>query len=283
MERSPKATTARSKSVPVPAAPPHAQLASGRPLAGAREPLYMSLARALLQDIDSGRYAVGSLLPTEDGLAQRHGVSRHTVRQALRELKEEGVIASRAGIGTKVRARSETARFFSGINTVSDLLQFVDATEMHVIARAEVLADAELAAQLHCKPGQAWCEISILRKLPQHKLPLSYLQVYLRPEYADVVGPRKLFTRPIYSLVEARYGVRIVEVLQEITAANLTGPMARALKATEGQAAMRITRYYLDRTGSVVEVGIGHYPSGRYTQTSRFRAHSAEGDDATHE
>ena len=246
---------------------------------GGRQPLYVSLARALMQDIDSGRYAVGSLLPTEDGLAERHGVSRHTVRQALRELKEEGVIWSRPGIGTKVRARPETGRFFSGINTFSDLLQFVDATEMHVIARSEVLADTKLAEQLHCKPGQAWCEITILRKVPQQKLPLSYLQVYLRPEYADAVGSDKLFTRPISSLVEARYGVRIVEVSQEITAANLTRDMALALKATENQAAMRITRYYLDRNGSVVEVGIGHYPSGRYTQLSRFRAHSPQDDD----
>lgn len=231
-----------------------------------------------MQDIDSGKYQVGSLLPTEDGLAHRHGVSRHTVRQALRELREEGLIVSRPGIGTTVRARSGTPRFFSGVNTVSDLLQFVDATEMHVVAHGEVIADSALAGQLHCKAGQAWFEISILRKLPQHKLPLSYLKVYLRPEYADAVGLQKLLTRPIYSLVEARYGVRIVEVSQEITAANLSREMARALKAVEGQAAMRITRYYLDRNGSVIEIGIGHYPSGRYTQLSRFRAHATEPD-----
>jgi len=236
-----------------------------------------------MQDIDSGRYAVGSLLPPEESLAQRYGVSRQTVRQALRELKEDGVIWARPGIGTKVRARPEAPRFFSGINTISDLLQFVDATEMHVVARKEVIADAEFAAHLHCKPGQAWAGITILRKVPQHKLPLSYLQAYLRPEYAGAVGTQKVLTQPIYSLIEAHYGVRIVEVLQEITAATLTRQMARALKTVEGQAAMRITRYYLDRNGTIVEVGIGHYPSGLYTQRSRFRAQSAEGDDDTRE
>jgi len=253
----------------------HALLA--RPFDGVRQPLYLSLARSLMQEIDKGRYAVGTALPPEDSLAQRYGVSRHTVRQALRELKDDGVIWSRAGIGTMVRARSEASRFFSGIKTVSDLLQFVDATEMHVIARGEVVANAELAAQLYCQAGQAWTEISILRKVPQQKLPLSYLQVYLRPQYADAVGPQKIFKQPIYTMVEARFGVRIVEVRQEITAANLSRTMARALKAKEGQAAMRIARYYLDRTGAIVEVGIGHYPSGRYTQRSRFRAQSAEG------
>ncbi len=262
-----------------PAAPPVPTSlvpASARPIAGTRQPLYLSLARAVLQDIDSGRYAVGSSLPTEDALAERYGLSRHTVRQALRELKDEGVIWSRAGIGTMVRTRPEAPRFFSGINSVADLLQFVGTTEMHVVSRQEVIADAELAVQLHCQPGQLWYEFSILRKLPGSALPLNYLQAFLRPEYADAIGRRKVLKQPIYSLIEARHGVRIVEVLQEITAASLTQGMALALKATEGQAAMRVTRYYLDRSGSVIEVGVGHYPSGRYTQRSRFRAHAAD-------
>lgn len=255
---------------------------SARRLDTARQPLYLALARTLMHDIDKGRYAIGSALPPEDALARHHGVSRHTVRQALRELKEEGVIWARAGIGTIVRSRPDAPRFFSGIKTVWDLLQFVEATEMHVVKRREMVASAELAELLHCPPGQAWYEITILRKLPQDKLPLSYLQVYLRPEYVAAVGPEKVFTRPIYSMVEEHFGVRIVEVRQEITAANLEPAMARALKAKEGLAAMRITRYYLDRDGTIVEVGIGYYPSGRYTQRSRFRAQSAEGVGAGH-
>ncbi len=258
-------------------APPAAP-AAPRPLDAVRQPLYLSLARALLADIDSGRYPVGASLPPEDSLAQRYGVSRHTVRQALAELKREGVIWARAGIGTKVRTRPQTPRFFSGIQNVSDLMQFVGNTQMHVVSRCEVIADDEIAAQLHCQPGQAWAQITLLRKLTGQTLPLNYLQAYLRPEYADAIGSLQVLTQPIYSLLEARYGVRIVEVQQEITAAPLTREMARALLCLEGQAAMRITRYYLDRNGTVVEVGIGHYPSGRYTQRTSFRAQGADGE-----
>jgi GntR family transcriptional regulator len=266
---------------PAPAPSPAAAFAPG-PFDGSREPLYVSLARAVTQDIAQGRYPLGSALPTEDALARHYGVSRHTVRQALRELKDEGVIWARAGVGTIVRSRPEGPRFFSGIKTVWDLLQFVDATQMQVVTRRDVTADAALAEQLHCELGQRWHRVNILRKVPEDKLPLSYLQVYLRPEYVPALGPEKIFTRPIYSMVEDRFGVRIVEVRQEITAANLDGAMARALKAGEGQAALRITRYYIDRSGSIVEVGIGYYPSGRYTQRSSFRAKSADGAGAGH-
>lgn len=251
-------------------------------LEGGRQPLYLSLARTLMREIEQGRYPLGTALPPEESLTRHYGVSRHTVRQALRELKDEGVIWSRAGIGTIVRSKPQTPRFFAGIKTVWDLLQFVDATQMHVLRRGEVVADAQLAEQLRCQAGQAWFGIDILRKLPREKVPLSFLQVYVRPEYAAAIGPEKVFTRPIYSMLEERFGLRIVEVKQEITAANLEPEMARAVKAQENQAALRITRYYLDRSGTIVEVGIGYYPSGRYTQRSSFRAKTADGAGAGH-
>ncbi len=249
-----------------------AQVGRSRPLDAVRQPLYASLARMLIQDIDQQRFPVGSLLPPEGTIAQRYGVSRHTVRQALRELREEGLITAQRGIGTRVRARSESPRFFSGVNTVDDLLQFVDSTEMQVLGRKGIVADAEFVRDFHCKPGQAWVEISLLRKLAKQSQPLGYVQAYLRPEHADVIGNRKITVRPVYAMIEEQHGVRIVEVLQEITAANLTEAMAKALKTPPGTAAMRITRYFLDRAGSVIEISVGHYPSGLYTQRSRFRA-----------
>lgn len=251
--------------------------ASSAHLIAARQPLYAALAQALLRDIAQQRYPVGSLLPTEDAIASRHGVSRHTVRQALRELKEEGVISSHRGVGTRVRASSEQPRVFGGIHTVGDLLQFVESTEMRVIGRTEIVAGAAFAAEFDCKPGQAWLQLTLLRKVADQKRPLGHVQVYLRPEYADALGSEKTYRRPIYALVEERCGVRVVEVLQEITAVNLDADAARALKTAEGQAAMRITRHFLDRNGATLEISVGHYPSGLYTQRSRFRAQRSEG------
>ena len=235
-------------------------------------PLYLALAQTLRQEIDAKKYKIGAFLPPEDQLVVKYGVSRHTVRQALRELKDEGLITSKAGIGTAVSSRSDAAQFFSGIKTISDLLQFVDATQMHVMSQEEIIANAELSEQLHCPEGQVWSSIKILRKVPNTKLPLCFLQVFIWPEHADIFVNRKVLNRPIYSLLEKKKGLRIVEVQQEISAANLTTEMALALDAKEGQAAMRITRFYYDSRGCVVEIGIGHYPSGRYSQRTKFKA-----------
>lgn len=241
-----------------------------------RQSLYLSLASALTRDIQQGRYAIGDSLPPETVLSQRYGVSRHTVRQAIRELKEQGLVASRAGIGTKVRGRPDEPRFFSGINSISDLLQFVDATEMHAFSRRELQADEFWAAQLRCPVGQVWSEACFVRKVPGADAPMSFISVYVKVNYADVTDVASISRTPIYRRIEERYGVRIVEVQQEITAAALTLPIAKALQAENGQPALKITRYYLDKDANMVQISIGYYPSERYTQSVQFRAQPGE-------
>jgi DNA-binding GntR family transcriptional regulator len=151
---------------------------------------------------------------------------------------------------------------------------------MRLLGRREIIASADFADQFDCKPGQAWLEVTLLRKVADQKRPLGHVQAYIRPEYAHAIGREKSYTRPLYAYLQERCGVRIVEVLQEITAVNLSPEIARALKVGDGQAAMRITRHFLDRSGTVVEISVGHYPSGLYTQRSRFRAQRTEHEDS---
>jgi GntR family transcriptional regulator len=65
--------------------------------------LYKQLATELRKAIISGEYPPGSKLPTEQVLLRRHGVSRNTVRLALRELVNEGLITRAPRRGTIVR------------------------------------------------------------------------------------------------------------------------------------------------------------------------------------
>ena len=64
---------------------------------------YAALAQSLLHDIESGRYPVGSLLPTEIELVEQFGLSRHTVREAIRQLQQVGLVTRRKGVGTRVK------------------------------------------------------------------------------------------------------------------------------------------------------------------------------------
>ena len=121
---------------------------------------------------------------------------------------------------------------------------------------------------------------TLLRSVADQKRPVGHVQAYLRPEYADALGGEKSYRRPIYALIEECCSIRNVRALQEITAVNLYADTARAHKTAEGQAAMRITRHFLDRRGATVEISVGHYPSGLYTQSSRIRAQRSERDNS---
>ncbi len=70
-------------------------------------PKYEQIAETLAQEIREVRYAEGALLPTEAQLSDRFNASRHTIRHALRSLRERGLVQSRQGRGTEVVSSRE--------------------------------------------------------------------------------------------------------------------------------------------------------------------------------
>ncbi|WP_170604513.1 phosphonate metabolism transcriptional regulator PhnF [Ruegeria arenilitoris] len=70
-----------------------------------KTPIWKSIALNLTSDIAEGRYGTGDRLPTEAQLAAKHGVNRHTVRRALLDLAEQGLVHPRRGAGVFVAAR----------------------------------------------------------------------------------------------------------------------------------------------------------------------------------
>ena len=237
-------------------------------------PRYSALARLLASEIATGRYRVGDKIPTEAALQERFDLSRHTVREALRELKTQGLVTARAGIGTVVRAKDAGSRFMLGVGTLRELIQFVEATRMRVVDHREVIADEALAQKLGAKPGQQWIEVSVLRFLPDERTPVGTMSIYLRPEHADVLGRIDRSRQPVFSLLERQHGVRVAEVRQQIVALNLGKPAAHALDARIGSPALEITRHFLDAQDRVTLVSVGVYPSDRFSHTTKFRFQS---------
>jgi GntR family transcriptional regulator len=237
-----------------------------------RQPLYAALSDRLIKDIASGKYEVNSTLPTEQELSVRYAVSRQTVRQALRVLKEQGMISSHPGIGTIVKAQSADPEKFRAVNSTSDLLQFVGGTEMHAVSLREVQLTPELALSLSCKPGQLMSEVAFLRRSPKSDLPISYVLIYVSPLYAEAQVTPTVSNTPVYQRMEKLFGIKVHEIQQDVTATLLTAEVAAYLEAKEGEAALKITRYFYDINQTMVQVSVSLYPASRYTQSARFRA-----------
>lgn len=237
-----------------------------------RQPLYAALASVLTRDIQDGKYPPASTLPSEKELTERYGVSRQTVRQALRAVRDQGLISSHPGIGTLVRESQAGQTRFSSVNSIEDLLQFVGTTEMHAVSLREVTVDAELGRQLECKPGLLLSEVAFLRKTRGSDRPMSYLLLYVHPRFAEAQKTPPVTNTPIYKNIERLFGVRVHEVRQDISATVLDARLASILHAEAGSAALEVKRFYYDANNALVQTSVSWYPADRYTQSARFRA-----------
>lgn len=236
-----------------------------------RQSRYAVIASAIAADIESGRYPVGETLPAEAELMRQFGVSRHTVREALRELKGRGLVSSHSGIGTRVRANSGDQRFIHGVSTIQDLLQVVEATYLRVIETRELVADEAWAALLRCSPGQHWTEVATLRMVRGKPVPIALVYAYIPPMYSAVVEDIEASTQPVFSMIEQRYGVRVVEIRQEVTAVTLDETQAQLLQLAAGASALKIVRHHLDAQDRVSQASIGIYPTERSSYVTSFR------------
>jgi DNA-binding GntR family transcriptional regulator len=240
----------------------------------------VNLARHLTEQIAAGRYKVGQTIPTEAELQVRFDVSRHTVREALRDLKSRGRHTAPAGGGTVVGAKAPPTSFMQGMGTLEEVIQFGEATRMKVLGQETVVAGDDLVEQLSARPGQELARVSLLRYRPGEALPAGWLYIYLRPEHAEVVDVIESSRQPVLRLIERRHGVQIAEVVQQIVAASLTAAQARVLKARPGKPALHVTRQYFDARDRLLMATVALYPSERFSHNTRFRIQNTDSKES---
>lgn len=239
-------------------------------MSDARTPRYALVARELLGQIAAGRYARGALLPSEQALCERFGVSRITVRAALRELETRGLISRRAGIGTRVEASAPTDRFVHAADSVNGILQYQDDLTFRLIESREVKADAALAGRLEVPEGQALVYAEGVR-VRKGEPPLCLAQLHFPIVYASIVRKLPGHRGSIALLLERDFGERVAEIRQVIDAENLRPQAALLLEAAPREAAMLVRRWHLGADGRLLLAATSLFPKGRYAYAMRMR------------
>lgn len=227
----------------------------------------VDLAQDLAEGIASGRFPVGTLLPTEFELCDRYGTSRYAVRKALDELQELGLISRRKNVGTRVEAARPKPGFTQSIATVDELAQF-GAQHVRVVREVqEVVVDLALAKELGCAGGTRWLRVSSLRMDGGRKpRPICWTDVYVDAAYAEIGAlVRESPGTLISTLIEERYGRAIARIRQEVHGMTLPKPLAAELRAEPGSAALKVIRRYLDSNDAVFEISVSIHPADRFT------------------
>ncbi|MFO1326349.1 MAG: GntR family transcriptional regulator [Rubrivivax sp.] len=240
-------------------------------------PRYQQLSTLLAREIRAGTPAVGELLPPEPQLCARFGVSRHTLREAVRQLCEQGLVARHQGIGTRVLAAQAPARrYVAALGSLQELMQYTQQTRLRVLGSRERVADAALAAALRCDEGEGWLEIEACRHAADapRSPPLVHMAIYVRPGMRALLDDLARGDAWVFGLVEKHGGERIVEAQQVVGALAMPAASARVLGVRARSPALRVRRYYLGRGGRLLSVSLNVYPADRFELATRWQLQS---------
>jgi DNA-binding GntR family transcriptional regulator len=240
------------------------------------QPRYRQLAQTLINEIENGRYPVGDLLPTEFDLCEQFGASRFTVREAIKQLVQLGLVDRQAGVGTRVKLAQPSSEYRQVMQRLADLQQYSEQTELEVFHAQTIELDKALCRLLRGTPGQTWLRAEGIRRAGDRALPICFTEIYIHPAFRSIQGltGRRLRT-PVYTLIEQQFGEQVAEVQQQIRAVALSAAMARVLKAQARSAALWICRHYVNRRGEAIEVAISTHPAERFTYSENFVRDSA--------
>jgi GntR family phosphonate transport system transcriptional regulator len=212
--------------------------------------LWRRIADELAQDIVGGDYASGSRLPGENDMARRFGVNRHTVRRALADLAERGLVRAERGSGTYV----DVGRLAYPISARTRFSEIVGraghAPEGRLIAQRCEKASPEIAGRLGLAAGAPVICLEILRTVDSapFSTATSYVSQALMPDAAKVFARLRSMTKTL-----AHYGIDDYRRRStSIRAALADSVQAERLGLSPGRPLLIVESVDVDRDGRPV-------------------------------
>ncbi len=243
-------------------------------------PLYHQIYLVLKDRIRSGEFRSEQVIPGEQELTRRFGVSRITVKRALNELAAHGLVTRQRGRGTVVTYNAAIPVVRGGFDGLLTMLKQMGlGTEVELLEVVTVAAGREVAEVMAVEVGAPVQRAVRLRRLEGETF--SYLVTYVPGAIAAKFAEEDLRTVPLLTLLE-RAGVAAVEAEQTITAVAADPAVASALRIAPGSPLLQITRLMRDASGRPVQRVVAYYRPERFHYTMHLsrRADSKDGAQA---
>ena len=205
-----------------------------------------------------------SRLPSEPELARRMGVSRATLREAMRSFEGQGLIRRRQGVGTFVIAKVPVLD--SGLEILESIEALAQRTNLPVnmggLQVQQVEADEAQAAALNVPVGTNLTRVR--RVIYTENRPIAYL-VDTLPE--DVLATDEVesgFTGSVLDLVLRRGEPKLAQSRTEIRAVGASSEVARALQIQRDDVLLHFVAYLYSHAGRVVDYSFSYFLPGYF-------------------
>jgi len=212
---------------------------------------YQSLAAILRARVVSGEWRIGKAIPSEASLAKEFSVAVGTIRQAIAELAEDGVLIKHHGKSTAVS---------SGLNGQSMLRFFryqLDG-QKQILPQAKVMDIKRVTPDRDIVKLTGWKSKSLL-KIHRIRLingqPLLYEIIYLPlPQFKKLIQFKSSdFDDLFYPMYAKVCEIAVIKAKDQVSFELMKKTDAKMLSMKEGHPGVRVTRIAFDLTGKPVE------------------------------
>ena len=237
-------------------------------------PLYYQIQQFLLGQIHSGTFKPGEAILSEQEFSARMGVSRMTVRQALKSLCSQGVLYSQRGKGTFVTQAKLEKSFRNVLSFSQEMRNSGSRPGSKVLSFEVAQADIKAAQALKIKSGEKVISLRRLRLADGMPMAIewSHIPVHFCPDLLETFDPRT----SLYDRLAKAYGIHIAVTEEEAEAALANAEESRLLKIGKGSPVFHFVRTSYLRDGKPVEYVNSTYRGDRYRIVNRLTAVSGK-------
>lgn len=223
-------------------------------------PMYYLIARRLREAIEKGDLPSGARIENEVKIADHLGISRPTIRRAIQELVDQGLLVRRRGIGTQV-VRGKLTRNFEITSLFDDLKLKNQKPMTRVLLREEIVPPADVLEALTLAPGTTVLHLRRLRFADA--TPFALLEDYLPPEFLSITA-ESLEKYGLYQLMRGR-GTTLRIARQSVGARMATREETRLFDQKPKMPMLTMSRTVFDQSGHAVDYGTHAYRPDLYS------------------
>ncbi len=221
--------------------------------------LYIKLYENILKDIENKKYSNSSKLPSENNLASKFEVNRHTVRQALKLLKDQGYIYTKQGKGNFISNIKVPYSISNKSSYSSKILDLGYEPKTKLLSAKIIVPNEDVAKVLGLNNSLKVIEVKLLRFVNDIPISVSY-------SYFDAFLYQKLMQHldeedfSLYKSLQEAYPKLIITKQSTIfEALSTTSEFSELLLMPKNSPLLSVCTISKDQDGNYVEYGTSYF------------------------
>lgn len=224
-------------------------------------PLYQQVYLVMRENIRNGAYEPETALPTEPELCALFDVSRITIKRAMSQLANDGLIERSRGRGTFVKAAPKSKRASTSLSELlKDVMTIGEETNVKTLENGLVLAPSDIADRLKLPQGAELLSSLQIRLLKRE--PIALIHTYVPKDIAEQLSEQYKNLPMLAQLQKAK--IPIARADQSITATLADPITATQLAINIGDPLIQLKRLVFDASDRPVEWLVALYRADHY-------------------